>query len=378
MVSFTNVIILLACVVIFASRLYKKGVWQGVLEILGLMCAYGMCFLLASQLGGLVKSGGVSGAVAMILAMVVIFFVTTRLVSFLSTLLFPSIKDVKRPHQYFGVAFGATVGGIVGIVMIWVTSLVTTVLDIGNDVVSIDQDGLLGRVSSRMVAGVVRSGMQLVEGDEFKVNATAALLSSPQSFTASIAQLAKSPELAAFWQDGEAQFHMSEGAVDKIVSHEKFRVLMKMPSVQLILEQSRPESISSDAAEAYLAAQMSFAFRRMRSLRDDRRVVSILEDPEVKALIQKQNPVTLLTNKKIQSLVEIVMEEEGDTAWKMNVSGSQAMGVGESSGEDGQTDSAHISPRIIYRWKDDDGKTRYTDPDHTPDSKIRTAEKITY
>lgn len=378
MVSSTNIIILLGCVVLFAVRSYKKGIWQGVLSLAGLLCAYGVCFLLAPQLGGLVKTGGLSGAVAVVIAMVVVFFVTTTLVAYVPTLIFPSIRQVKRKHQYLGAAFGIVTGAIFGILMIWLTSLVTAALGGGGGAENPATAGILGRASSQLVAGAVRSGMRMVEDDAFKANAAAALLSSPQTFTASFAQLSKSPELQNFWHDGETQFYMAEGEVEKIVSHGKFRALMALPAMREMLEQSRPRDITPAAAETYLASQMSFVYRRMRALRTDARVVAILDDPEVRALAQKQNPVALLTNKKIQALVAIVMEE-GEPGWQ--TTRSEAMPTASAvppreleAAEEGPA----LAPRIIYRWQDDNGKTRYTDPENTPDSKIHSAEIIAY
>ncbi len=364
MFSTTNVLILLACISFFAYRAYKRGVWKGLLGLLGLASAYLVSLLLAPTLGKLVPDNGVNGVIAFVGASIVIFFVVSALVSTVPMFMFPALQNVTLKHRLLGACLGAMTGMLFAVLAIWMVSVMSATLGIKNKAAGIEKPDVLGEISSRVVSKALHTGINAIEKDPYKASATAAFFSAPHVFSQSFAQLSQSSELKTFWEDGKAQFLMAEADIDQLMTYPAFRALVKAPAMQNMLQESKPKDVLLTEAERYFATQMSYVWRRMRDLRSDQRVVKILEDPEVKALVAKQNPAALLANPKIQALIDIVTEtplEESITPTHVETVRVKALPE---------------APRVIYKWLDLNGNMRYTDYDHTPESERATAEKI--
>ncbi len=364
MFSTTNVLILLACIAFFAYRAYKRGVWKGLLGLLGLATAYLVSLLLAPTLGKLVPDNGVNGVIAFVGASIAIFFVVSAMVSTVPTFIFPALQNVTLKHRLMGACLGAVTGMLFAVLAIWMVGVMSATLGLKNKSGAVEKRDALSDISSRIVSKALHTGINAIEKDPYKASATAAFFSAPHVFSQSFASLSKSPELKTFWADGKAQFLMAEADIDQLMEYPVFTALVKAPAMQNVLQEGKPKDVSITEAERYFATQMSYVWRRMRDLRSDQRVVKILEDAEVKALIAKQNPAALLANPKVQALIEIVTEtplEESITPRHVETVKVKALPE---------------APRVIYKWLDLNGKMRYTDYDHTPESERATAEKI--
>lgn len=364
MFSTTSLVILLACISIFALRSYKKGLWKVILGFAGFACAYLVSFIVAPFLGGLALSNGASGIAAFLVAMGAIFFVISSLVSSVPVYMYPSLKDVSILQRLMGAVLGSMTGVFFAIILIWLVSAMSSVVGLKPK----SEDGMpvvpdfLSRTSTKIVSTLVHAGVSLVEKDEYKASVTAAFITAPHVFSEAFTEVSKSSELKDFWADGKSQFLMGEGDVDQLMQEPAFNAFAHSSGVQKLLLEGKPKDVSAEDAERYLATQMSFVWRRMRDLRGDERVAEILADTEVKDLIAKQNPMLLLSNKKIQSLIGIVMETPlGESIEPPNIEIVKA---------------PPLVKRVIYKWRADSGEMRYTDLKNTPEDKRGLAEKI--
>lgn len=373
MVSSTNIIILASCVAIFAYRAFRKGLWAAALGLLGFIAAYAVSFMLGPFLGEKFATQGLQGVLIFAVAMVVIFIATSTVVTAIPPILFPFMNDVSRKHRVGGAFLGALTGLFCAMIVIWLVGVAAAMLGKQKAGDAPVKNDLLSEASSRLVSSAVRSGIQVMEKDKFKASATAAFISAPHEFTEAFAAVAQAPELRGFWEDGKAQFLMSEGHVDQLLVDPSFRRLVSSAAMQQVLTRATPQDSSPQEVERYFATQVSYVWRRMRDLRGDKRVVSILEDAEVKKLIAEQNPAALLANEKIQSLVKIVMEKP----MKQSASKASAASV-EAAAPNVEYVTVPEERRVVYKWRDDSGTMRYTDAENTPEDKRHSAERIVH
>lgn len=371
MISTTNGVILSACIAIFALRSYKKGVWKVVLGFAGFACAYVVSYIATPYLGALALPKGPSGIGIFILAMIAIFVVVSSLVANVPMYMYPALRQVSLFQRVMGAVLGSLTGVFCAIILIWMVGAVSAAMGLKSEGLKPEeaesaahQPDVLSQLSTRIVSTLVHSGVSLLEKDQFKASATAAFVSAPHVFTEAFANISQSSELQDFWADGKSQFFMGEADVDQLLQQPAFIALVQSPGIRSVLSESTPKDLSVEDTERYFAMQMSFVWRRMRDLRSDARVVAILEDDEVKQLIDKKNPVALLANKKIQSLMAIVMEvplEEALPPTHVEI-----------------VKALPPKKQVIYKWRDDGGKMRYTDLDNTPENKRSRAEKIVH
>lgn len=365
MISTTNSVILLICMGLFALRYYKQGVWKAFFGLLGIVSAYIVCILAAPSLANISGKSGLEGVVVYGVSTLGVFLLTSMFVSTVPLLIFPSLKHANLRQKMMGAGLGAIAGGALAIIVIWFVSAAGSMLGINKKSGTAEQD-VLEKFSSSVVSKAVHSGIRSIEKDEYRASATAAFLSAPQVFSEAFAELSKSNALQQLWSDGSAQFYMAEGDVDQLLENESFRQFSQLPAMQKVLQEGKPKDVSVDDAERYLATQMSYVWRRMRDLRGDPRVAEILNDREVKALVAQQNPVALVANAKVQSLIDIVLEAPVD----------KVMPVKKNIQAKVEKQAQAVNPNIIYKWLDANGNMRYTDYDHTPESERETAEII--
>ncbi len=290
------------------------------------------------------------------------------LVSVLPGLFFPRIKEVSQVQQVGGAVLGLITGTFLAIILIWVSTFVRSALE---PELGMEKPDVLTQFSTGVISSAAETGMNVLDTDKRKAHVTSVLLSQPETVSATFSELSRSDDLQDLWLDGEFQFLMAEQDINAMMDHPKFKAITEKPAVKKLIELSRPVDVPEENTEHYLASKMSFLWRRMRTLRSDERVVAILEDPEFKALLEKQNPLALITSRKAQSLMDIVLEEAPNEANTTEINTSETP-LPKPSKQVKKQESA------VYKWQDAQGNIRYTDFENTPQDKIQSAEKISH
>ncbi len=378
MVSSTSLGILLVSMGLFGLRSFFKGAWHAAFSILGLISAYAVSFLVGPAAFKAYGPGDPASLLIFGAGMMALFIGVSFLVSNLPMWVFPKLKEVSLHHRIIGALLGCVAGAFLGLIVIWLYGVLQAMTASGEGalVQRVERD-FLAKSSAKMVSSAVRAGMSAATDDPYAASATTAMVTKPHVMQKAMEELSSKPLLQEFWKDGESQFLMAEGDIDGLLKAKAFRNLMEEPAVNTLINESKPENASEQQAERYMAEQMSFVWRRMRTLRTDPRVIEILEDKEVRDLVDQQNPVALLGNKKVQELVTIVMEpvESGEVELSIQ---TQVM---PTASDENQIQHAVAEPpkkTILYRWVDDSGRTRYTDEKTTPEDKKASAKKIEY
>ena len=382
MVSSTSLGILLVSMGFFGVRSFFKGAWHALFSLLGLVSAYIVSFFVGPAAFKAYSPNDPASLLMFGGGMMALFIAVSFLVSNAPLWAFPKLREVSLQQRIIGGALGCVAGVFCGLVVIWLYGVLHAMAASEEaSEASLLQNDILVRSSSKMVSGAVRAGISAATDDPYTASATTAMVTKPHIMQKAMDELSSKPLLQEFWQDGESQFSMAEGDVDGLIKATSFRRLMEEPAVKTLIEESKPEDASREQAERYMAGQMSFVWRRMRTLRTDPRVIAILEDKEVRGLVDKQNPVALIGNEKVQELISIVMEpvENGEVALSFEAL-SESDHANEESSLNNEGASQALAPEktVLYRWVDDTGRTRYTDENNTPEDKKASAKKIAY
>lgn len=370
MLSSITASILVVSIGFFGFRSYRKGIWHAGLSLLGLICAYGVSFFAGPLLLSAIAPSASQQYLLFGGLMVGLFLLISTLFTWLPVKIWPLLMAVSPRQKLAGAGLGAVVGMIVGLLIIWIYTTAWSLMAPQKAMTMLDSD-LIARAASGAVSGAVSKGLQVADADPFQASATAALVAEPYVFSQAMEQIAESSVLRDLWMDGKAQFLMAEGDVAALSQESKFRAFVEAPAMKQLILSSKPQQVSEAEAELYVAQQMSFVWRRMRTLRSDQRVVALLEDPEIKTLVDKQNPLALLSNDKVQQLIAIVMEPAGEAR-------AADVEVPPEQSQQNPSEALQPGPNILYRWRDSSGKTRYTDAQSTPEDKRATAQRIEY
>jgi len=366
-----NIVVLLACIALYAWKGYRSGLWQVGFNALGMLAAYLLCYLFVPKIYP--WASDIGGIPAFIGAMLVCFFVLSLLLSKLPLLLARRFLSLSSERRYFGACVGAACGVFVGLLGVWLVTFLSSVVALRQPEIArapVAAPALVETLATRMVGGIVEMGLNASGQEEITVGVSAALVRKPRLMTRSFADVAKAPELKSLWLDPDAQGAMAEGDVQGLMVLDSFQSLVALPGMQVLMSEVLPSSGTGLESTEKLAGDMSFVWRRMRALRSDARVVAILEDEEVKGLIEKQNPLHLLANDKVKTLIDIVMEDRAD--------GVAQASLPVDTHADGGRPLPPEGASVVYKWRDSNGKVRYTDYDNTPVGARDTAEKIEY
>lgn len=348
MISTTNLVILLGCLGFFSVRACKLGIWQALLNLLGLLVAYIICIVVGPLLVKFVQPTSIQDGIAVVVTLSVLFFTVLGLISFLPKFCFPFLNKVNRNQRIAGAAFGALNGCLVAFLLIWMASLIGAFLNKNSD--DEHQRDSLNQFISDFFSRTVQFAMA-GDGDDLKSNVVSVAISNPQQVSQAFSQISQ----PLFWQDKSVQAKMLQADVDGLVGHARFQSLVSQPAVANIIEKSIPSGGSKEQMQRYLASELSVIYRRVHALKNDPRFIDMMADPEVREELEAKNPnpIALLRNPKIQALVELVFEDE-----QVAVSALSA---------DELVVATPTKKPAIYKWTDQYGRVLYTDFSATPE-----------
>lgn len=391
-----NSVLFGASAAFFATRGYKLGIKRASLALLGFVAAYASSLLWGRDVASGITGLGLHPLAAQVLAFIFVFYAVYLGVVYLPPRFIPYLRQVSKAHRYTGAVAGALWGGLLGLVLVWSMNFVLAFsapeVAWGSPAGSPD---LFRRASTSLVAKSTSIGFSVLGRDAQEINMSRMLIESPEVFSASLDSLAKAPEMRAFWLDPEAQFYMSAGDIEKLVASSSFEALTHQRGFKTLVaaasarESERGSEITEDEKRV-AAEKMAVVWRRLNALKSDPRVVSIIENPEVRALVEKQRTVALLSNPKVQELVGIVLNYKGDDSPlyedSPSVPAGDPMAPERGSREEGREgtrnmtdmENSPVEASEIYRWTDDTGKVRFTDKDNMPADKIDAAEKVVW
>lgn len=338
-------------------RGYRKGLLVGVSGVLGLLLAYPVCFWGAEPLAGLFRNYlDMNWLTALILSVLGLYLGTALLVSGLVKVLCKR-SAMTSSGSPFGAIFGFIWGVVSAAVFLWCLVLFKSALALDSPVSSLETRAV------SIVGKAVNAGIELSGLDGMHAAGAQAMLRDPEEFVESFRALAKSEAFRHFLNDPLAAERMAESDLQGLLSTPSYKTLTNQPAFALLFD-------NMENAQEDVALRVMQGWQRMQVLKDDPEVGEILQDPEVKDLLEKGNPLLLLTNDKVQHLMERVMSSDLPVE---NIHENDVPG-GLSKNSRSLADKASATP--IYRWRDERGVWQYSDLQNIPEGMRESAQAI--
>lgn len=357
-------------VLISAFRGYRAGLLSVVLGGLGFVLAYFVCFIGAEPLAGVFRSQGLNAVTALLLAAIILFSGTSFLISILPGIVLKKITGDKAAKQSIsGAILGGVLGVVSGLALIWCYSLISAAVKTDTDISPLEKQ------ATKIIGSAAEYGVDISGLEGVQATVTRTLFRQPNEFVASLRSLAKSSELKQFMNDAQIQRMMASNDVQGLMQTPGFIALSEHEGVVKLLDVDSQEAALT---KKDFAEKITLVWQRMELLKNDQQIQAILQDGEVKRLIQEQNPVALLANDKIQVLVSRVMDDDVDLSSLELVSESKA---GLASKNKTKTQKILAETQVskdtpIFRWLDENGVLQYSDYNNIPTNKRDSARLV--
>jgi hypothetical protein len=378
----------------FAYRAYKKGIWRTLLGIIGLVLTYIVCFFVGMPFVSILESVGINTFIALPLGLLLLFFIVSFIFTNVPVLFFPSLKIASSGEKLAGAFAGGLVGIVIGLFLIWAISTANALITLKHTSQQTHQTtqtetqkkpDILAAVAAALVDKAVNSAISTINDDTNSTDLASAFIEAPSELTTAFQGIAKAQELKLFWQDNDTNIKMANDDIQGLLKEPAFQQLAELPSMQSMLQHvNKSDEDKSTDPQIFLAEKLTYVWKRMRYTRSDPRIVDILNNEEFKKSINQQNPVTLLMNPQAQELAKIIMENNDMQDFDF-IADLQDHGPGQpiSTQPDINKERKPAKPKkvykpvVVYRWKDDNGKTQYTTLEHIPEHKRDSAKIFT-
>ncbi len=351
-----SLVIFVLVVMFFGYRGYRKGLQRSLSRVLSLLAGYVAAILYAPYIGSLLESNfDLKGIAALIVASLLLFFAAGMAVSILFWIidkLTPQEKTKSSASSYAGAAIGLVVGLVLAIAIVWTIGFVRGMAPAAKTNTAAksptsDIEHLANQAASKAVNTAMNFGSVKPQIAKLSV----ALIESPVEVALSAQRLTKSNDLKNLLSDPDNQAVLNSGDVEAVKNLPAFQQLVKNPdllalarSVGMVDESSK----SPKSVETEMANQVTDIWGRMQRVQNNKRVQSILNNPEFQQKIQSGNPVDLLTNAKLLELADIIFADDAG-------SGSLPQQTVSDSAE------PNNGQNKIYSWIDKNGKKHYSD-----------------
>ena len=351
-----SLIIFVLVIMYFCYRGYRKGLRRSLSRVLSLLAGYFAAILYAPYVSSLLESNfNLQGIAALIVASLLLFFAAGMAVSILFWIiekLTPKNESKSSASSYGGAAVGLVVGLVIAITVVWTIGFVRGMTPAKNENAAVNSPiSDIEHLANQAASKAVNAAMHFASVKPQIAKLSTALIESPGEVALSAQRLTKSEDLKNLLANPDNQAILDSGNVEALKSLPAFQKLVKNPDLQAL---ARSVGVADSTAEptgsveSEIANQITDIWGRMQRVKNDERVISILDDAEFQQKIQSGNPIDLLSNTKLLELADIIFTD--DTG---NGSLSQQS---TKNGTDGENSS-----KKIYSWIDKDGKKHYSD-----------------
>ena len=393
----------------FTWRGYQKGFVGAISRVLSFIVAYPAAIFLTKPFANILRAHtSLDGLILFLIAGCTIFFVTSLLVTLLLNSLArlaPTNSITETGSKIGGVVFGAIIGGVFGLVAVYLIDLVVkpaapviadqreqnttttnTATANAEEAESIKQyvvaggapvnDSFIDSAAKKLVSTAASTAVGIITSDKGSSQLTKTLTQDPQAMLNHVQNMTNNGEVKKLLSDPEFQAELNHGNVESLMQNADFQQLLQNPDMQAIISSDDP---SDKLAEQAAAEKMIQAWQKVATLKNDPRVLDIVQDPAFQAQLNSPNKLPLLMNPKLRELSEIIFsndsgserparEKQSPATQKSNVHYTLediTQGTGEKAKEVEALSETHKreeqQEEKIYRWTDENGKVHYSD-----------------
>lgn len=398
--------VFLAIVALFTWRGYQKGFLGSITKLLSFVIAYPAAIFLTKPFANLLRGfTNLDGLMLFLVAGCSIFLIASLVV----TLVLGGIAKLV-PHNEFtetgskigGTVFGVLVGSLFGLIAVYLIGIAkpqtSPVADtakkppvkqmtaaeaesIQKYVVSEDapapssQDSFIDLTAKKLVSTAASTAVGVITSDDASKQLTKTITQDPQATLGHVQNMVNDGEFKQLLNNPEFQQELSKGNAQALLQNKDFQELMQNPDMRAIIASENKDAASEQAA----AEKMIQAWQKVETLRNDPRVLNIVNDPAFQAQLNSPNKLPLLMNPSMRELTEIIFSGESNpapatqevktpepssakiTRYEVEdiTNGVKQTNEPQKGNDDAEADK--VPEQKLYRWTDADGKVHYSD-----------------
>jgi uncharacterized membrane protein required for colicin V production len=344
----------------FVYRGYRKGLLRSLAGIVALAAGYVAVIFLVAPVGEYLQhQTGLQGFLPTIISALVLFIgagIVIRILFGVIGKMLSAEDNRSNASAFGGAAIGLVTGVVVATLAVWGLNYVREMNGLGGGNAEAEvrrNPSTIEKFAGKAAGEAVGGALSLVDTQPEVSRLGKALIASPGVITRHIKRLSTSPELQQLFNDPKHQAALNSGDIDAVQALPAFRELVRNEDMQALAQAAGviDEASGSMAGEAELAARFSDIWQRVQRVKDDDRVQAILGDGEFMQQLQNADPMALLGDSRVTELTGIIMSEEAAPPKPVEASGSAAAA------------SPKAPPKKIFSWKDEQGRTHFTDED---------------
>ncbi len=384
-------IVFFALLGFFAWRGYVNGFWESASRLLGWALAYPAAIMFTRPLGDLLElHTPLRGLLAYFVAGSAVFL----LVSFIASLVFkwlgqlvPANNFTERAGKFSGLALGLVIGGLLGLVVIYVLNLapktmalVATNLNQNTQadtpqtsantaaktpaptglpsIAQLQQqkDSFIAASAKKLISTAAAEAVELTLKDTTATQVTRAFVADPPSMLGHVQALTQDGEVRSLLENPQIQTLLNREDIQGLMQSEEFKTLVANPHMQALMQET---DVHSEQGAQAAAEKLTLAWNRAQQLKHDPRVTAILRDAEFQQQLNSANKLPLLMNPKLKQLTEIFFSPAEQYAVRdLDQVPDRGSAIIETTS---QTSDGKTVPTQIYRWTDAAGRVHYSD-----------------
>ena len=359
----------------FAWRGYRTGFWPSLFTLLGLAAAYAVSFVFGQAFSAWLQAQGLPlGNKAELLAYPLLFLGTAYSVRTLPLWIFPGLRASTLPRALGGGLLGLLSGTVSGLLMVWATDFLTATWRAKKDDIPVVREPVLvQQIAAEFVARAAQTGVRLAGADDTDATVVAVAARDPALVTSYVKNLTQSEEFRELLNSPRAQQAMALNNAAALEDSEEFKRVEQLPAMQGLYSTLEQAGKDAEHSRAFVAQQTTHIWRRMKYLQNDPRVKSILEDPEFRALMEQKDPARLVVDSRFRELAAIMLDGDEDMS---NFDFTQFVGQVSESEPAVEGEPKPYVPRPVYKWRDHEGRVRYSEFAEIPEHRRLDAELL--
>jgi|GEM_PF-596546 len=415
-------IVFIVILLFFTWRGYQKGFIGAISRVLSFVVAYPAAIFFTKPFANFLRSYiGLDGLLLFLIAGCTIFLTVSLAVTLLLNAiarLIPQTQFTETSSKIGGTFFGLVIGSVFGLIAVYIVDIVvkpktatpeyavtqskntpsTSEADaeaIKKYVVAegkpfnISTDTFIDTTAKKMVSNAASTAVAIITNDKASSQITKTITQDPQATLGHVQNMTNDGEFKALLNKPEFQAELNRGNVETLMRNKDFQNLMRNPDMQAIISADGDDSTDKSGEHA-AAEKMIQAWKKVSTLKNDPRVIAIVQDEAFQAQLNSPNKLALLMNPKMRELTEIIFNPTTDTLTYAgetipateNGSGRENEKVrytieditngsdqnnSEVEAENNETtptskqQAEEATEQKLYRWTDENGKVHFSD-----------------
>jgi uncharacterized membrane protein required for colicin V production len=344
-----TLLLFLIIVAVSAFRGYRSGILVIAARVVSLVLAYlGAILFTTSAAGLLQKHTAIEGLIAYMIAGSLVFIVTSILLSSIFSFLIRHFAekstDTNKASSVAGGLFGAVVGCLVGLMAVWFVSTFQEIL-LAKKGQQIAKSSAFEQTVKKLTSAAIGGIVSGTTSDSYLANGAAKLLSNPAENIQHFNRLTQTGALRNLLQSSEARSALDSQNPAALLNSQAFNQLALNPDFvaltnELNLVENGPQK------DKQLAIKITRLWTQIKQVQNNPQYLEIVNDPEIKQMLQSGNAFKLLNSAKIEQLLQIISSSKTpEVVYQESV----------------EQPEKPIAKKAIYRRVDKDGKVHYSD-----------------